>query len=139
MSFPGFDLGDLGSNALEEHINQLRDDAVSGADRITASVHDIRGHGSSEHGTVEATLGADATLVELSVDSRLLRKGTEAVTDAIKEAVNAAAADARTQVSESMTSGQPPVAASAEQDRDTLQAVVGQVLADVARAERRIR
>lgn len=137
--FRSFDLGELGADGLEDRLNEVRGDPTAASRELQQAVAEIRGRGASEDGTVEAETSTDGTLVELTVDPRLLRKGSEVLAATVVEAVNAAAADARRQVTEHLQSGTNPAAKAATDLQRGLDNVIDQVLADVARIQDRLR
>ncbi|MEQ4208192.1 YbaB/EbfC family nucleoid-associated protein [Actinopolymorpha sp. B17G11] len=137
--FPSFDLGELGTDGLEDRLNEVRGDPTSAARELQQAMAEIRGTGASEDGTVAAVTSTDGTLMELTVDPRLLRKGSEVLAATVMEAVNAAAADARGQVGEQLQGGTNPAAKAATDLQRGLDNVIDQVLADVARIQDRLR
>jgi DNA-binding protein YbaB len=136
---PSFELGELGSDALEDRFNEVRGDPVNAAADLQGALADIQGTGTSEDGSVEAVMSGGGTLLSLTVDPRLLRKGSEVLADSVREAVNAASDEARAQAGEVLRQSGNAAAQAAAGLQRGLDNVIDQVLTDVARVQNRIR
>jgi DNA-binding protein YbaB len=136
---PSFELGELGSDALEDGLGEVRGDPATAAGDLQGALADIRGTGTSSDVAVEAVMSPGGALLSLTVDPRLLRKGSEVVAETVREAVNAASDEARSQVHEVLRQRANPVTKAAAGLQRGLDNVIDQVLTDVARVQNRIR
>ena len=134
---PPVDFGALGADRLEEYFADVRNDSTP-TEEFLRSVEEVRAEGNA--GGVHAVMKADGTLAELTVDPRLLRAGSEAVADAVLEAVNAAATGARAQLGELLNDDRMRRATQlSEELTGDFARVLDQVLTNVARVQSRLR
>lgn len=136
MSQPSIDLGALGADALEVQVNELQEQ--SPADELVRSIEEIEATGESEDGRVRVVMRADGTMADISIEPRLLREGSEAVAEAVKQAVNSAAGEARAQMTRRLEDETRPGGQFGEA-LQSLQGIIDQVLTSVARVESRLR
>lgn len=136
---PRVDLGVLGADALGERLESVRHEQTRW-EQVAASAAEATGTGESEDGRVRAVVKADGTLVDLTIEPRVLRGGSVEVTEAVKHAVNAAGAAARERLAEIVSEGGDRSARQMAEDlRAGLDDVVNQVLGSIENVQSRLR